>query len=149
MTESPLSGKLKAALFLAAALVFITALQLLGQSAHTDRYFAWTIKPPITAAFLGSSYLSTFVLLILAARQRSWDRARVAILPLLVFLPLMVTATFVHLDRFRLNAGTSTARVSPGDGSSSTWWCSSSSLRRCSRSVAVSRSTGPTPSRSG
>ena len=111
MTETPLSGKLKAALFLAAALVFITALQLLSQSAHTDRYFAWTIKPPITAAFLGASYLSTFVLLILAARQRSWDRARVAILPLLVFLPLMVTATFVHLDRFHLNAGTSTARV--------------------------------------
>jgi hypothetical protein len=109
--ETPLSGTLKAALIVAAVLVFVTALQLVSQSSHTDRYFAWTIKPPITAAFLAASYLSALVILVLAAMQRSWDRVRVAISPVLVFLPLMMIATLVHLDRFHLNAGTSSARV--------------------------------------
>src|SRR5207244_6570123 len=43
----------------------------------TDTLFAWTIKPPLTAAFLGGSYITALVLEILAARERVWVRTRV------------------------------------------------------------------------
>jgi hypothetical protein len=99
------------ALSFGSLLVFVVALQLLTATDSTHLYFAWTIEPPISAAFLGASYLGSLVLLFLASRQRFWSHARIAISPTLAFLPLMVTATFIHIDRFHLHASEVTARV--------------------------------------
>ena len=61
------------------AFVVLTALAtyaLYVQSARTQTGFAWTIQPPLTAAFLGSGYAAGCVLTILALRARTWAEAR-------------------------------------------------------------------------
>lgn len=55
-------------------LMIFTVLTLLGvstlaiMSERTEQYFAWTIDPPLTAAFLGAGYAAGFVLVALAER---------------------------------------------------------------------------------
>ena len=36
--------------------------------------FAWTIQPPLTAAFLGAGYAAGFVLVVLSLRDPVWAR---------------------------------------------------------------------------
>jgi hypothetical protein len=95
----------------AAVLVFVTGLQLIAVTDDTDKYFAWTIKPPLTAAFLGAGYWAACVLLGVGALERYWADVRAAVIAVGVFVPLMFAATLVHLDRFHLGAGTATARA--------------------------------------
>ncbi len=80
------------------------------QSGDTHQ-FAWTIKPPLTAAFLGAAYWASLVLNLLASRERVWARVRIAVIPGLVFTTLMLTATLIHLDRFHLHSSDSLARA--------------------------------------
>jgi hypothetical protein len=68
----------------------------------TDRFFAWTIKPPLTAAFLGAAYVAGCTLVILSLRATAWAHARAAIGSILVFTVLTLIATLAHLDRFHL-----------------------------------------------
>jgi hypothetical protein len=95
----------------AAGLVFVTGLQLITVTDNTDEYFAWTIKPPLTAAFLGAGYWAACVLLGVGAFERYWANVRAAVIAVGVFVPLMFTATLIHLDRFHLGAGSATARA--------------------------------------
>ncbi len=39
-----------------AILVFLAGIQLFVLSDATDRYFAWTIRPPLTAEFIGAGF---------------------------------------------------------------------------------------------
>jgi hypothetical protein len=71
----------------------------------TDRYFAWTISPPLTAAFLGGAYLAGLTLVVLSLQASAWVHARAAIATILVFTVLTLIATLAHLDRFHLGAG--------------------------------------------
>jgi hypothetical protein len=73
-----------------------------GLSEHTDRYFAWTIKVPVTAAFLGALYLGSGVGEALAARTRTWAYARIAVPSVSLFAGLTTVVTFAHLDKFHL-----------------------------------------------
>lgn len=97
---------LRRVLFTASALVGLAATQLFILTAHTDRYFAWTIAPPgnrfLTAGFLGASYVASFFLEYLAARETVWARARVAVAPVWLFTVLSLVATWLHLDLFHL-----------------------------------------------
>lgn len=65
----------------------------------TDRTFAWTIQPPLTAAFLGAGYAAGFVLVTLSLRDPVWAHSRLAVLTIFVFVVLTSTATLLHLDR--------------------------------------------------
>src|SRR4051812_22737652 len=78
---------------------------------HTDRLFAWTIKPSLTAAFLGANYLTALVLELLSARERVWARARVAYPAMFVFTTLTTLATLIHRDKFHFHASGLMARV--------------------------------------
>ncbi|MFN2488271.1 MAG: hypothetical protein ABR529_00710 [Actinomycetota bacterium] len=89
-------------LFVAGGLVFLAGLQLFVLPERTDSYFAWTIDPPLTAAFLGAGYWASFALEWLAAMQRSWARARIAVPAVFVFTTLTLVATLLHLDKFHL-----------------------------------------------
>jgi hypothetical protein len=111
MRPRELTRTLRWTLLFSALLVFVTGLQLFVFADRTDRYFAWTIRPPLTAAFLGASYWGASVMLTFAARERLWANARIAVPAVLTFVPLMLLATFIHLDRFHLGAGTTSARV--------------------------------------
>jgi hypothetical protein len=76
--------------------------QLFVLSEHTDRYFAWTIDVPLTAAFLGAGYWASVALEWLAAREASWARARIAVPAVFVSTTLTLVATLVHLDLLHL-----------------------------------------------
>ena len=77
----------------------------------TDRFFAWTIQPPLTAAFLGAAYLAGCTLVVLSLRAAAWAHARAAVATILVFTLLTLVATLAHLDRFHLRAGGPVARA--------------------------------------
>jgi hypothetical protein len=90
-------------LLIASVLVFISGFQLFVFSESTDRFFAWTINPPLTAAFLGAAYWASFAMEFLAARKRIWAHARIAVPAVLIFTGLTLIVTLIHLDRFHLN----------------------------------------------
>ena len=90
----------KRALLAASALVFIVGIQLFVLTEQTDRFFASTINPPITAAFLGAAYWAAAVLFSWAARQRHRERIWIAALPEATVAVLLLIATQLHLDKF-------------------------------------------------
>jgi hypothetical protein len=71
---------------------------------QTNLYFAWTIQAPLTAAFLGEGYFASFLLEVLAAREREWARTRIAVPAVFTFTTLTLIATVLHADRFHFNA---------------------------------------------
>lgn len=87
------------------------ALQLFLLTEYTDSYFAWTIQPPLTAAFLGAGYFSSFLLEFLASREKEWDKARIAVPAVFAFTTLTLVATLIHADRFHFNSLNVLARV--------------------------------------
>jgi hypothetical protein len=69
----------------------------------TDTLFSWTIKPALTAAFLGGGYLTALAIELAAARERVWARAWVVYPAMLIFTSLTLLATFLHLDKFHFS----------------------------------------------
>jgi hypothetical protein len=90
-------------LYVAAVLVFLAGCQLFIFSDHTASYFAWTIRNPLAAAFLGAGYWASAPFEALAARQRIWANARVVVPTVLVFTLLTLAATLTHLGTFHLD----------------------------------------------
>src|SRR4051812_40412545 len=84
----------------AGVLVFLAGVQLFVFPLRTDRYFSWTIAPPMTAVFLGASYWSALAFEWSAAAQRRWSDARVAVPTVFVFTTLTLVATLIHHDKF-------------------------------------------------
>jgi hypothetical protein len=58
----------------------------------------------VTATFLGAGYWTSVLLEFMAAREKVWARARIAVVPVLTFTTLTLIATLLHLDRFHLDA---------------------------------------------
>ena len=77
---------------------------------HTDSYFAWTIQPFLTAAFLGAGYFSSFLLEFLAARESEWAKGRIAVPAVFIFTTLTLIATVLHADRFHFGSPEPIAR---------------------------------------
>lgn len=100
----------KALLGVFTALTAVATTVLYGLSGSTDRYFSWTIKPALTAAFLGAGYAAGFVLVVLGLRARAWAQARAAVVTVAVFASLTLVATLLHLDKFHFGAGGAIAR---------------------------------------
>ena len=91
-------------LYAAAALVFGAGFPLLVLTEYTDKLFAWTIHPPLTASFLGACYWSAGILEFCAARERSWCRARVAVPGVLLFTTLTCITTYLNFSHFNLRS---------------------------------------------
>jgi hypothetical protein len=106
----PLSPGMRSLLLAASVLVFLAGFQLFVLTEHTDSYFAWTIQPPLTAAFLGASYFASFLLEFLASRETDWDKGRIAVPAVFVFTTLTLIATLLHADRFHFNSPELVAR---------------------------------------
>jgi hypothetical protein len=100
-----LSSGMRWLLIIAGLLVFVAGVQLFVFTERTATYFAWTINPPITAAFLGASYWASVALEWRAAGEAVWARARVAAPAVFVFTLLTLVATLLHLDKFHLGNG--------------------------------------------
>ena len=91
-------------LLAASFLVLLSGILLYVLSEQTDKYFAWTINPPLTAAFLGAGYWASFILEFLSAREQSWEKARIAVPAVALFTLLTLIVTLIHLDKFHLNS---------------------------------------------
>jgi hypothetical protein len=104
MPYRPLAAEMRWLLRVASVLVLVAGFQLFVLSDYTDQYFAWTVSPPVTAAFLGAAFWGSFVLELLASRETIWARARIAAPAVLVFTTAMLIATLLHLDRFHLDS---------------------------------------------
>jgi hypothetical protein len=98
-------------LFGAAALVALAGIPLFFLSEQTDTYFAWTINPPLTAAFLGAGYWAVTLVVVLALREQEWTRIRIGLAVVGAGVTLILVATLLHLDRFHLNSPILTAQM--------------------------------------
>ncbi len=93
-----------------AVLTLVATNQLFVLAGATERWFAWTIDPPLTAAFLGAGYASGFLLVAVVLRTRLWVEARLTLVSVLVFASLSLVATLLHTDRFHFDAPGEVAR---------------------------------------
>jgi hypothetical protein len=81
----------------------VVGLPVVVAPARTDRYFAWTIDVPLTAAFLGACYWTAALFTLLSAREREWAHVRAVMPGILVAGTLILVATLVHLERFAMD----------------------------------------------
>src|SRR5918911_2356395 len=107
----PVLRPMRALLVVFGVLTLLAVAALFVRPETTHRYFAWTIKPPLTAAFLGAAYLAGCTLVLLSLRAVAWAHARAGVVTILVFTVLTLVATLVHLDRFLLQVGGLPARA--------------------------------------
>ena len=91
---------LRATLLVVGALLLLAGISTFVFADRTDDLFAWTIQPPLTAAFMGAGYWATIALVVLAARAPTWERARIAFPSTNLFALLVLVATALHFDRF-------------------------------------------------
>ena len=91
-------------LYVAGVFVLIAGFQLFVLSGQTEDYFAWTIDPPLTAAFLGAGYWSSAILELGSARRREWSHARLAMPAVLFFTTLTLVLSLVNIDRFHTDS---------------------------------------------
>ena len=77
----------------------------------TDRWFAWSVSPPISAAVLGAGYFGSVVMVVEARRASRWVDARVVIVSTFIFASLTLVVTLLHLPKFHFETGASSARA--------------------------------------
>lgn len=82
---TPLQPAMRGLLVIASGLSLGIGIPLIIFSDYTDRFFLWPVDPPLSAAFLGACYLAGGVFELVAARQGTWEQARIAIPGVLVF----------------------------------------------------------------
>ena len=99
-----LTRELRLLLSLFAGLALVAGFLLFPLAEETDRFFSWTIQPPLTAAFMGAAYWAAFVLIGSAARAATWEQARPALVPVPAIAVLLLVATLIHLDKFDLDS---------------------------------------------
>jgi hypothetical protein len=100
----PVTPRLRLTLEVFAGLALIAGALLFLGATRTDAWWSWTVVPPLTAATLGAFYWAAFVLILVAARSRTWSRARPAVYPVAVIAALLLVITLIHIDRFDLNS---------------------------------------------
>lgn len=87
-------------------LVVLAGTQLFVFTERTEEYFAWTVVPPLSAAFLGAGYYAAAAMEWVAVRERLWVSARLVSVTILVFATLTLGVTLAHLDRFHFDGPT-------------------------------------------
>jgi hypothetical protein len=86
-----------------AVLTALATVALFVLAENTAETFAWTIEPPLTAAFIGAGYGAGFVLVVLSLRDPVWANNRVPVLTIFVFVVLTLVATVLHRDRMHFD----------------------------------------------
>jgi hypothetical protein len=95
-------GRTRAGIWVLLVLATANGLFLYLLPGLADRYYAWSIKPPVNAAFIGAGFLAgtlaTGLMLATATRWRSFSTLPPA---LWVLASMLLAATIIHQDRFR------------------------------------------------
>ena len=94
----PVTRVVAAAVIVILVLAFFVLFVLPGQ---TDRRFAWTIHPSMTAMLMGAGYGSALYFFARVLTERRWHRVGLGFLPITVFTWMMLGTTILHWDRFR------------------------------------------------
>ena len=102
----PMTPGVRAGLVAIASVIFWLGLSLFVFPSETATLFAWTIQPPLTAAFLGASYWASTTLAATCALERDWVRGRAFAAPYLIAGVVLLVVTLVHIDRFHMDAVT-------------------------------------------
>jgi hypothetical protein len=106
----PVLRPTRALLVVFGVLTLLAVAALFVRPETTDRFFAWTVTPPLTAAFYGAAYLAGFTLVVLSLRADAWAHARAAVVTIFIFTLLSLVATLVHNDRFHFGSSAPVAR---------------------------------------
>jgi hypothetical protein len=86
---------------LAIVVILLPAVVVLwGLPGRTADLWAWTIKPDMTAIFMGAGYGAGAYFFTRAALGRRWHPAAAGVLSAAVFAGLMLIPTIIHYDRF-------------------------------------------------
>src|SRR5947207_10491652 len=67
---------------------------------RTKQLFAWPIAPPMTAMFIGASYVNGVIFFAAVLAGKKWHRTWAPHVGVFVFATLLLIATLLHLDRF-------------------------------------------------
>ena len=67
---------------------------------QTKQLFAWPIAPPMTAMFIGASYVNGVIFFAAVLVGKTWHRVWAPHIGVFVFATLLLIATFLHWDRF-------------------------------------------------
>jgi len=103
--------RLHGVLAAAALLTVVAGAQLYILPDQTGRFFAWTIRVPLTAAFLGGCYWASCGMFIIAARESTWANVRAVAPGALAFTSLTLVATVLNLPAFHFDGGDLGARA--------------------------------------
>ena len=82
-------------------ILLVATIVLFAFPAETDRRFAWTIQPSMTAMLMGAGYGSALYFFARVLTERRWHRVALGFLPTTLFTWMMLGATLLHWDRFR------------------------------------------------
>lgn len=99
-----LTRGMRALLQAATVLVLLAGVQLFVFSERTAEWFAWTVNPPLTAAFLGAAYWASAAVEWTSSRAASWADARIAVPSVFTFTSLTFFVTVLHIDKFHLDS---------------------------------------------
>lgn len=106
---APITGErqttpaVRAGLLAIAGVIFLLGLSLYVFPGETETLFAWTIKVPLTAAFLGASYWASTTLAVACSAERAWVCARAFAPPYLIAGIVLLWVTIVHIDLFHMD----------------------------------------------
>jgi hypothetical protein len=70
---------------------------------QTKQLFAWPIAPPMTAMFIGASYINGVIFFGAVLLGKKWHRVWAPHVGVFLFATLLLIATYLHWDRFTHN----------------------------------------------
>ncbi|HYM40916.1 MAG TPA: hypothetical protein VEY12_12380 [Thermoplasmata archaeon] len=98
-------------LYAASGLVALAGFQFFVLTEQTATTFAWTVQSFLTAASLGAAYWSAVPVEFLAARERTWANARIAVPGVWTFTTLTLILTAVHASLFHFTSADAVPRA--------------------------------------
>jgi hypothetical protein len=66
----------------------------------TGNWWAWEIRPSMTALIMGAGYIAGAYFFVRVARATRWHRVHLGFLPITAFTSFLGVATFIYWDRF-------------------------------------------------
>ena len=66
----------------------------------TGNWWAWEIRPSMTALIMGAGYIAGAYFFVRVARATRWHRVHIGFLPITAFTAFLGVATFIYWDRF-------------------------------------------------
>lgn len=100
-SDEPVLGLTRAGIATLLVLAIANGVFLYLFPSRAEPDYAWSIQPPVSAAFMGAGYLAGVLATALAVSARSFTSIRPLIPAFCTLSILLLAATLIHADRFR------------------------------------------------